>query len=168
MKNGICPTSKQPHWVQSVRRFYASLQPNYENPKKDRDQRRIVSNVEYQSSIDFAPKHRVAEEQRWSSFKGWCHLPWLSDVEIRMALLMGDGVPFGLKYGFCNKSFRKDETLTSWTLWKHICPHFRAWLLSVQLVGVSSFRNDLLQNPHFNRSHTFGEIKGISANADPH
>ena len=24
-----------------------------------------------------------------------------------------------LKYGFCNKSFRKDETLTSWTLFEH-------------------------------------------------
>ena len=34
-----------------------------------------------------------------------------------------------LKYGFCNKSFRKDEPLTSWTLLQHICPHFWAWLL---------------------------------------
>ena len=34
-----------------------------------------------------------------------------------------------LKYGFCNKSFRKDETLTSWTLLKHNSPHFWAWLL---------------------------------------
>ena len=32
------------------------------------------------------PKYRVAEEQSWSSFKGWCHLPWLYDVEIRTRL----------------------------------------------------------------------------------
>ena len=51
-------------------------------PKKGRDQRKQVSNVKYQSSLDFAPKQRVAEEQNWSSFKGWCHLPGLSDVEI--------------------------------------------------------------------------------------
>ena len=51
-------------------------------PKKGRDQKKLVSNVKYQSSLDFAPKQRVAEEQNWSSFKGWCHLPGLSDVEI--------------------------------------------------------------------------------------
>ena len=56
-------------------------------PKKGRDQRKLVSNVEYQSSLDFAPKHRVAEEQNWPSFKGWCHLPGLSDVEIGMGRL---------------------------------------------------------------------------------
>ena len=56
-------------------------------PKKGRDQRKLVSNVDYQSSLDFAPKHRVAEEQNWSSFKGWCHLPGLSDVETGMGQL---------------------------------------------------------------------------------
>ena len=56
-------------------------------PKKGRDQRKLVSNVKYQSSLDFAPKQRVAEEQNWSSFKGWCHLPGLSDVEIGMGQL---------------------------------------------------------------------------------
>ena len=55
--------------------------------KKGRDQRKTVSNVKWQSSLDFAPKHRVAEEQSWSSFKGWCHLPGLSDVEIGKGLL---------------------------------------------------------------------------------
>ena len=30
---------------------------------------------------------------------------------------------------FVTKSFLKDETLTSWTLLQHICPHFWAWLL---------------------------------------
>ena len=35
-------------------------------PKKGRDQRKLVSNVDYQSSLDFAPKHRVAEEQNWT------------------------------------------------------------------------------------------------------
>ena len=44
-------------------------------------------NVEYQISLDFAPKHRAAEEQSWSSSNGWRHLPGLSDVEIRMGLL---------------------------------------------------------------------------------
>ena len=67
--------------------MYASLQLNYENAKKGRDQRKLVSNVKYQSSLDFAPKQRVAEEQNWSSFKGWCHLPGLFDVEIGMGLL---------------------------------------------------------------------------------
>ena len=36
--------------------------------------------------------------EQW--FKGWCHLPWLSDVEVRMALLMGRGVPLGLTRTF--------------------------------------------------------------------
>ena len=79
-----------------------------------------------------------------------------------------------LKYGFCNKSFRKDEPLTSWTLFstflssKLDSPSPMFWLeenliLSnvlirgefdfddtyVQLVRGSSFRNDLLQNPYF-------------------
>ena len=68
--------------------MYASLQLNYENAKKKgKDQRKLVSNVNYQSSLDFAPKQRVAEEQNWSSFKGWCHLPGLSDVEIGMGRL---------------------------------------------------------------------------------
>ena len=68
-----------------------------------------------------------------------------------------------LKYGFCNKSFRKDEPLTSWTLlllssllgviaivfsnhaqkWGQIC------CKSVQLVRGSSFWNDFLQNTYF-------------------
>ena len=71
---------------------------------------------------------------------------------------------------FVTKSFRKDETLTSWTLIQHICPHFWAWLLntlnhaqkwgqmcckSVQLVRGSSFRNVLLQNPYFGRNYFF-------------
>ena len=51
-------------------------------PKKGRNQRKLVINVKYQSSLDFAPKQRVAEEQNWSSFMGWCHLPGVSDVEI--------------------------------------------------------------------------------------
>ena len=34
-----------------------------------------------------------------------------------------------LKNGFCNKSFQKDEPLTSWTLFQHICPHFWVGLL---------------------------------------
>ena len=42
------------------------------------------------------------------------------------------------KYGFCNKSFRKDETLTSWTLLQHICPHFGAWLLLYSAITPQS------------------------------
>ena len=43
-----------------------------------------------------------------------------------------------LKYGFCNKSFRKDEPLTSWTLLQHICPHFWAWLLNTIAITPKS------------------------------
>ena len=82
-------------------------------------------------------------------------------------------------YGFCNKSFRKDETLTSWTLFstylssKLDSPLIKTTLERIrfssnqnigeggsnfddkyveknfQLVRGSSFRNDLLQNPYF-------------------
>ena len=82
---------------------------------------------------------------------------------------MGD-----LKYGFCNKSLRKDETLTSWTQVEHF---FNIFIIKirfslsnvlikgesnfdvlikcstcVQLVRVSSFQNDLFQNPYFRLS----------------
>ena len=43
-----------------------------------------------------------------------------------------------LKYGFCNKSFRKDEPLTSWTLLKHNHPHFWAWLLNTIAITPKS------------------------------
>ena len=72
---------------------------------------------------------------------------------------------FFLKYGFCNKSFRKDAPLTSWTLLQHICPHFWAWLLLysaitpksedkyvVKVFNWSEFHLSemtLLQNPYF-------------------
>ena len=39
---------------------------------------------------------------------------------------------------FATKSFRKDETLTSWTLLQHICPHFWAWLLNTIAVTPKS------------------------------
>ena len=39
---------------------YAPLQLNYENAKQDRNQREIPSIVGCQSSLDVAPKHRVA------------------------------------------------------------------------------------------------------------
>ena len=35
---------------------------------------------------------------------------------------------------FVTKSFRKDETLTSWTLLQHICPHFWACLLNTIVI----------------------------------
>ena len=34
-----------------------------------------------------------------------------------------------LKYQFWKKSLRKNATLSSWTIFQHICPHFWAWLL---------------------------------------
>ena len=39
---------------------------------------------------------------------------------------------------FVTKSFRKDETLTSWTLLQHICPHFWAWLLNTIAITPKS------------------------------
>ena len=75
-----------------------------------------------------------------------------------------------LNYGFCKKSFREDETLTSWTLLQHICPHFWAWLLlyststpksedkyAVKVFSWSEFHLSemtLLQNPYF-KVHSF-------------
>ena len=43
-----------------------------------------------------------------------------------------------LKYGFCNKSFRKDEPLTIWTLLQHIYPHFWPWLLLYSAITPKS------------------------------
>ena len=94
-----------------------------------------------------------------------------------------------LKYGFCNKSFRKDEPLTGWTLFStYLSSKLDSPLnktlerirfssnqnigegesnfndkyveKSVQLVRGSSFWNDLLQNPYFNRNqeHNTGKI----------
>ena len=70
------------------------------------------------------------------------------------------------------KSFRKDESLTSWILLQHICPHFWAWLLNtiaitpksedkyvVKVFNSSEFHLSemtLLQNPYF--SYFLGEI----------
>ena len=75
-----------------------------------------------------------------------------------------------LKHGFCNKSFRKDEPLTSWTLFStYLSSKLDSPLIKtlerenlilminmlkkcstcVHLVRVSSFRNNLLQNPYF-------------------
>ena len=65
-----------------------------------------------------------------------------------------------LKYEFCNKSFRKNEPLTSWTLFSPLiktlgerASNFENTYVekSVQLVKGSSFRNDLLQNPYFKK-----------------
>ena len=39
---------------------------------------------------------------------------------------------------FVTKSFRKDETLTSWPLLQHICPHFWAWLLLYSAITPKS------------------------------
>ena len=73
---------------------------------------------------------------------------------------------------FLTKSFRKDETLTSWPLLQHICPDFLTWLLNtiaitpksedkyvVKVVNWSEFHLSemtLLQNPYFSwRLKTF-------------
>ena len=66
---------------------------------------------------------------------------------------------------FVTKSFRKDETLTSWPLLQHIFPHFWAWLLLysaitpkienkyvLKVFNWSEFHLSemtLLQNPYF-------------------
>ena len=72
-----------------------------------------------------------------------------------------------LKYGFCKKSLRKDEPLTSWTLfWAFLSSHLGGFAVgatanppksddkyaqkSVQLVRGSSFQSDFLQNLYFN------------------
>ena len=39
---------------------------------------------------------------------------------------------------FVTKSFWKDETLTSWTLLQHICPHFWAWFLNTIAITPKS------------------------------
>ena len=68
---------------------------------------------------------------------------------------------------FVTKSFWKDETLTSWPLLQHICPHFWAWLLLYSVVTPKSEEKyvvkvfnwsefhlselTMLQNPHFNK-----------------
>ena len=77
-----------------------------------------------------------------------------------------------LKYGFCNKSFWKDEPLINLTLFNILIIKIRFSLSNVlirgesnfydkyvekgvQLVRGSSFRNDLLQNPYFNELRVF-------------
>ena len=59
-----------------------------------------------------------------------------------------------LKYEFCKKSLRKNETLTSWTLLAHFFSRsvLIQWAKSVQLVRVSFFLSDFLQNPYFSKS----------------
>ena len=56
-----------------------------------------------------------------------------------------------LKYGFCRKSPRKNETLTSWTLLAHFYSGSAQiqWAKSVQLVRVTFFLSYFLQNPYF-------------------
>ena len=72
-----------------------------------------------------------------------------------------------LKYGFCKKSLRKNETLTSWTLLAHFFSRSalistdleKKWAKSVQLFRVSFFLSDFLQNPYFSITFSsFGEI----------
>ena len=63
-----------------------------------------------------------------------------------------------LKYGLCKKSLRKNESLTSWTLLALFFSRSalistdleKKWAKSVQLVRVSFFRSDFVQN------HTLG------------
>ena len=60
-----------------------------------------------------------------------------------------------LKYGFCRKSLRKNGTLTSADLEKKLAK-------SVQLVRVSFFVSDFLQNPYFKANsfvHFLGEFE---------
>ena len=64
---------------------------------------------------------------------------------------------------FVTSHFGKDEPLTSWTLWQHICPHFWAWLLNtIAITPISEDKyvvkvfnwsevhlSEMLQNPYF-------------------
>ena len=43
-----------------------------------------------------------------------------------------------LKYQFWKKSLRKNTTLSSWTLFQHICSHFWAWLLLYSAITPKS------------------------------
>ena len=81
-----------------------------------------------------------------------------------------------LKYGFCNKSFRRDEPLSPV---EHIFIIKIRFSLSnvlirgetnfddkyveksVQLVRASSFRNDLLQNPYFNNKFSVFQLLAV-------
>ena len=88
-----------------------------------------------------------------------------------------------LKYGFCDKSFQKDEPLTSWTLFStylssllgviagynsnHAQKCGQICCKSVQLVRGSSFRNDLLQNPYFKKKHETTVKKSKKPRKDP-
>ena len=58
-----------------------------------------------------------------------------------------------LKYGFCNKSFRKDEPLTSSTLLQHICPHFWAWLLLYWAITPKSEDKYVVKVFNWSESH---------------
>ena len=81
---------------------------------------------------------------------------------------------------FATKSFRKNETLTSWTLLQRICPHFWAWLLNTieitpksedkyvaKVFNWSEFHFSemtLLQNPYFNKQTQFFEFSTCKNN----
>ena len=55
-----------------------------------------------------------------------------------------------LKYGFCKKSLRKHEPLTSRTLlWAYLSSLLGGCANPPKLVGSSSFRSYFLQNPYF-------------------
>ena len=45
---------------------------------------------------------------------------------------------YQLKYQFWKKSLPKNATLSSWTLFQHICPHFWAWLLLYSAITPKS------------------------------
>ena len=84
-----------------------------------------------------------------------------------------------LKYGFCNKSFWKNETLASWTLLQQICPHFWAWLLNTKAIKPKSedkyvvkvfnwpefhlSEMTLLQNPYFSYVKNWNTICNIKS-----
>ena len=62
-----------------------------------------------------------------------------------------------LKFGFCNKLFRKDETLTSWTLLQHICSHFWAWLLLYSAITPKSEDKYVVKVVNWSEFH-FSEV----------
>ena len=90
-----------------------------------------VFSVQY--VIHVSPKMRSMTLSRsiWISVSIWSKIRFLKalcDTQINIIVQSWE-----LKYEFCNKSFRKDEPLTSWTLFQHICPHFWVGLLNAKV-----------------------------------
>ena len=66
----------------------------------------------------------------------------------------------------CNKSFWKDEPLTSWKLLQHICPHFWAWLLNAIAITPKSEDKYVFNSSEFHLSEiTCSKIHTLESNS---